>query len=282
MATKENKDEKALVTILPEKTLLRGKNKGKLLPFHHNYNHIIKYKPFHCKVPGCTRRFKRAETLALHQDTHSNKRGWERRDEIQQGIADRSHTFDYEPHTHNDGSDPFLDAKFGRKEIMLHALKNGYYKTNIQHEKTGETPLIIASQWGEDAIVKLLLIRRCKVDLPDNHGNTALAKAAMYNQLSICKLLLEAGADVNITNDMDVSAAHRAAMYGHTNVLKLLIDEYNALYRPRDRANRQCLDYVQLYGHEEATKYLKSVHKRPIEGKKYGVASQIDGSALHV
>ena len=109
-----------------------------------------------------------------------------------------------------------MDAKFGRKEIMLNALKNGFYKTNIQHKKTGETPLIVASQWGEDAIVKLLLIRRCKVDLADNHGNTALAKAAMYNQLNICSQLLEAGADVNIVNDMGVSAAHRAAMYGHT------------------------------------------------------------------
>ena len=109
-----NNDEQ-VTSLLPEKSPIRGKNRAKLLPYHHNYNRIIKYKPFHCKVPGCTRRFKRPETLALHQDTHNNKRGWERRDEIQQGIADRSHTFDYTPHTHNDGSDPFLDAKYGRK-----------------------------------------------------------------------------------------------------------------------------------------------------------------------
>jgi ankyrin repeat protein len=165
---------------------------------------------------------------------------------------------------------------------MLHALKNGYYKTNVQHKKTGETPLIIASQWGEEAIVKLLLVRRCKVDLADKHGNTALAKAAMYNQLNICKRLLKAGADVDITNDMGVSAAHRAAMYGHTEILKLLIDEYHAKYRPRDKANRQCLDYVKLYKHAEALKYLENVHKRPIEGKQYGIASQIDNLALNV
>ena len=268
--------------VVPDKALPRGKNRAKMLPFHHNYTHIIKYKPFHCKVPGCTRRFKRAETLALHQDTHNDKKGWERRDEIQQGITDRSHTFDYIQDAHRDGtnSDPFQDAKYGRKEIMLYSLKNGYYKTNVQHEKTGETPLIIAAQWGEDAIVDLLLVRRCKVDLADGHGNTALAKAAMYNQVRICQKLLEAGADVNRPNDMMVRPVHRAAMYGHTELLKMLIDKYNADYRSRDNANRQCLDYAKLYGHETTLKYMKEVHKRPIEGKKFGIASQVDVSAV--
>ena len=55
---------------------------------------------------------------------------------------------------------------------------------------------------------------------------------------------------------------------------------YNADYRSRDNANRQCLDYAKLCGHETTLKYMKEVHKRPIEGKKFGIASQVDVSAV--
>ena len=72
-----NSNNESVTSVLPEKSPIRGKNRSKLLPYHHNYNRIMKYKPFHCKAPVCTRRFKRAETLALHQDTHNNKRCWE-------------------------------------------------------------------------------------------------------------------------------------------------------------------------------------------------------------
>ena len=153
----------------------RAKNKKKDLPYHHDYLKQVKLKPFHCKFPGCTRRFKRYKTLALHQDTHGTGESDRHREEIEQGIADKEHVFDYAPSTNKDGSDAFLDAKYGRKEIMLNALRKGYYKSGSKHKKTGETPLIVASQWGEIAIVELLLIRKANPNLVDGHGNTALA-----------------------------------------------------------------------------------------------------------
>jgi hypothetical protein len=243
----------------------RGKNK-KNGPFFKDYQRLIKYKPFHCKFPGCDRRFKRLETLTFHQNVHGSKETNERRDELQQGIADKKQHAKVRPF--EESVDIFSDAKYGRKSIVFTALKKGHFKTGSKHKKTGTTLLITACEWGQDEIVAQLLIRRADVNLCDNHMNSPLAKAVMYGHIKIVKMLLDAHADPNLQNDCGVTPAMRAAMYGHTEILKLLIDGAGALFRPRDLANRQCLDYAKLYKHEEALQYLKEVHKRPIEGKR--------------
>jgi len=62
--------------------------------------------------------------------------------------------------------------------------------------KYGETPLILASEFGHLEIVKCL-IEKCNanVESKDNHGNTPLILASGYGYLEIVKCLIENGAN---------------------------------------------------------------------------------------
>lgn len=64
----------------------------------------------------------------------------------------------------------------------------------------GSSPLITASLFGKEDIVKALLDAGVQVNFKNNEGSTALHTAAFFCEKEIVQLLLANGADKTITN----------------------------------------------------------------------------------
>ncbi|KAJ4347306.1 uncharacterized protein N0V89_011246 [Didymosphaeria variabile] len=60
--------------------------------------------------------------------------------------------------------------------------------------KEGKTPLILAVEWGEEAVVKLQLNAGAKLESKDKHGQTALSWAAKKEHQGLVQLLFDMGA----------------------------------------------------------------------------------------
>lgn len=85
----------------------------------------------------------------------------------------------------------------------------------------GSTPVIKASQYGQDAIVGFLLTQHAAVDSVDNQGATALYRAAQNGHAGIVRQLIEAGANLHITCN-DVPPILIALVGKHAEVLRVL------------------------------------------------------------
>ena len=64
----------------------------------------------------------------------------------------------------------------------------GYFLVNIRDHHDQKTPLLVSSRWGENQLVKALLLRKADVLAQDMHGNSALAFASQYGHIDICKV----------------------------------------------------------------------------------------------
>ena len=94
----------------------------------------------------------------------------------------------------------FLVLSGARPELVKLAISKGADPRN--RDAIGDTPLHIASQQGEMAVVVVLLEAGCPPDIKSGrYGDTPLMRAAMTGHCRILKTLLEYGADPNATSD---------------------------------------------------------------------------------
>jgi ankyrin repeat protein len=87
----------------------------------------------------------------------------------------------------------------------------------------GRTPVIIASEWGQTAALKLLLENGGDVNQAMNDGSTPLFVASVWGQTAALKLLLRHGANVHKLNNQGVPPVWIAASEGHTDALHTLL-----------------------------------------------------------
>ena len=73
---------------------------------------------------------------------------------------------------------------------------------NMPHEHFDKErpPIIIASQYGHEEIVKLLLDNGANPNIQTKNGDTALHSAARMGRFEITKMLIESGADTQLSN----------------------------------------------------------------------------------
>src|SRR5262249_48844431 len=85
-----------------------------------------------------------------------------------------------------------LAAYFGLKDILMTLLENGCNADS--RDSFQRTPLSLAAQSGQDAVVKLLLANgRVDPDSKDSDGRTPLSLAAQSGHDAVVKLLLANG-----------------------------------------------------------------------------------------
>jgi len=86
-----------------------------------------------------------------------------------------------------------------------------------------ETPLIMASMWGQTEIVKTLMAAKADIEALDYSDHTPLMKAAMNGRLDICKLLVEAGANVKYESNVNRrTALDHAKIQGKKDCIEFL------------------------------------------------------------
>lgn len=115
------------------------------------------------------------------------------------------------------------------KKIKSMLNKEINIKTLIKSvDKENNTALILASKFGYNEIVKILIENGADINAKDNEGTTALMNAAMdidyYTNDEICKLLIENGADINAKDLQGNNALIYASIFEHFDIIKLLIE----------------------------------------------------------
>jgi len=102
-------------------------------------------------------------------------------------------------------------------------------RVDPSNSKPGCTPLAMAAQLGDVAIVKALLDRGAEVDRQLVSGRTALFVAAQHGNVGVMELLLDAGAKLDSKDLWNAETPlHFACKSGQTDAVRLLLDRSGA------------------------------------------------------
>ena len=111
-------------------------------------------------------------------------------------------------------------------KVLIKADKSTVNQTDFD----GKSALILASLYGHNEIVRLLLKNGSNPNMTDNDGRSSLMAASQNGYTETVDLLLDAGADPNLVYKSGQSALTSASYRGHSEVVKLLL-AHHADYR---------------------------------------------------
>ena len=128
-------------------------------------------------------------------------------------------------------------------DVLVHAPD-----VNLEAQATnGDTPLMLASFYGNAPVVKLLLAREVEVNRP---GWTALHYAAINGSSEIVKLLLDASAYVDCESPDDkMTPVMLAAMRGRVAAVEVLRDN-GADLSLKNKDGLTAMDLAKRYGQD--------------------------------
>ena len=102
-----------------------------------------------------------------------------------------------------------------------------YCNANVNDfDRVNNTPLHIASQYGNQEIVQLLIINHADINYVNSEGWTPLHIASQYNNERVIKLLIDRNADVNLTTYEDWTPLHIATYYNNIKTVKKLLEKH--------------------------------------------------------
>ncbi|EEB14418.1 ankyrin repeat domain-containing protein, putative [Pediculus humanus corporis] len=151
----------------------------------------------------------------------------------------------------NEGFTPIHYAVFGRNQAGLKHLLQNYDKKINDDTCLKITSLHIASYYGFNEIMRLLLPLFNNVNVKDELGRTPLQLASLKGHCQCVQLLLRCGALVAVHDDVNKrTPVHAAAVNGHTECLQMLLDnaETTDVVNFRDNKGRTPLMLAVAHG----------------------------------
>jgi ankyrin repeat protein len=115
----------------------------------------------------------------------------------------------------------FIAVENGNKAIVEMLIRFGA-KVNARDSEY-RTPLMLLDDDADDGLAELLVRSGAKLDLTDNQGNTALIFAADGRELKTVRALIAAGARVNIQNKEGQTALMEAASDDSLEMVRALL-----------------------------------------------------------
>ena len=136
---------------------------------------------------------------------------------------------------------------------------------NSQDEK-GKSGLHLAIGGRKEEAAKLLINKGCDVNTITNEkhqyeGDTPLMTASYYGMDTIVKKLVENGAVINRMRKDKGTAVNGAAQQGHLTTLKFLLEKDASLADKKSYEGRTPLGGAAMHGHLECVKFLLTKHK---------------------
>jgi uncharacterized protein len=145
-------------------------------------------------------------------------------------------------------------------------LKNPSINPNLSN-KSGETPLMIASIEGELGVAKALVLEK-KVDV-NKTGWTPLHYACSSGRLELAEFLVANGAKVNALSPSETTPLMMAVSSGNDRLIKYLLDN-GADLAMRNHEGFSAIDVADLFSRNEIRDGLKSrwmkLYKQPYPG----------------
>ena len=131
-------------------------------------------------------------------------------------------------------SDGFIPLHEAIKKIKAYPAKASAYQRILKlliavgadvnaTDDSKETPLHLAAEVGQVAVVNALIAAEADVNATNNHKETPLHLAALHGQVAVVNALIAAEADVNATDDSKETPLHTAALCGQLAVVNALI-----------------------------------------------------------
>ena len=151
---------------------------------------------------------------------------------------------------------------FGIEPIILVLLKNGV-NINVQ-DATGWTALTWAVSRGWLSVARLLLQKGADGLLGDKSGRLPIHHAAQLGYKDIAELLAKGNSSLNQKNKLGESPLHLAALEGHVEVVRFLIQE-NVVVDMVDKKGRSALHRSVQGQHSDITGLLLSQNANPIQ-----------------
>lgn len=160
----------------------------------------------------------------------------------------------------------FVASDFGYSDIVKFLLENG---ANVEQRSNGSTPLLISIQKGHVGIARLLLEHGAQVDISDPKGITPLMLAAQNGLVEIVTLLVEKKSNVNLLTADKTTALFVAAQNGYSEVLKILLESGANPNLPRNDGATALMISAQK-GYLDIVKLLISYKSDPLFKTKTG------------
>lgn len=105
------------------------------------------------------------------------------------------------------------------KLLLEHGARDVVNHANIE----GDRPLHLASYYGKEDIVRLLLAAGADLDVLDGEGWSSLHRAAYQGRSDTVRLLLERGAIVETRSEDGYTPLFSSSYFGHLAVVRMLI-----------------------------------------------------------
>jgi ankyrin repeat protein len=169
-----------------------------------------------------------------------------------------------------------LASEYGLVCVILAAIKSSYHDRTILDSKdydNGRTPLSLAAENGNEAVVKMLLeTGMVDVNSKDNESQTPLSLTAKNGHKAVVKILLETGiVDVNSKDNQSRTPLSLAVDNGQEAVVKMLLETGLVDVNSKDNKSRTPLSLAVGYGHEAVANILLKADLVDVDSKdKYG------------
>lgn len=160
--------------------------------------------------------------------------------------------YDSKPYLHDETFQKWI-TRIIEKEVPSPTPRNSFEdNSNIKFKYHGfknQTPLMVAAERGNTAIVDHLLKAKANVNDRDERSETALMIAANRGYYDIVLLLLQAGADTDVRDRATSSTALMfAVLHNYVDIVRVLVEEFGADLNIRDNNNRTALMKAEQRG----------------------------------
>ncbi|KFY45994.1 hypothetical protein V494_00659 [Pseudogymnoascus sp. VKM F-4513 (FW-928)] len=142
-------------------------------------------------------------------------------------------------------------------------LKNGKVDPDSRGDRSGWSPLLYASLYGNDAAVMLLLkTHRVEPNIRDKDGKSPILLAAKFGHVAVAMLLLNEGkAKADVKDEDGRSPLSWAASRGKEAFARLLLSVGEVEADSRDENNQSPLSWAASEGHETVVRLLLGTGK---------------------
>jgi hypothetical protein len=124
-------------------------------------------------------------------------------------------------------------------------------------DTNGNTALAIAVRNGHLGVIQLLLDHDADINATTNNGNTVLIEESSYGHLETIKLLSDSGADINAKNNNGETALIEAAKQGRVKIASYLLEK-GARIDARDKDGNTALMKASSKRHSAVVKLLSN------------------------